>query len=271
MAIALGMIVGVALGLTGGGGSIFAVPLLIHGLGLAPREAIDVSLVAVASTAAFGAIGALRAHMVEYRAGLVFAAGGLFAAPLGVRWSRYVSPRATLIAFALLMVFVAVRMWQKARRDPAQAGVVRADFVFAGDERGAVCRLQPDERLRLTAPCSAALVAAGMGTGVLAGFFGVGGGFVIVPALTFLSQMSIHRAVATSLFVIALVASSAAGSALFAGHHWPWSVAAWFAAGGLLGMLLGRLLARRLAGPTLQQIFAGAILVVAVVVFLSRA
>ena len=71
MAIGLGMIVGVALGLTGGGGSIFAVPLLIHGLGLAPREAIDVSLVAVASTAAFGAIGALRARMIEYRAGLV--------------------------------------------------------------------------------------------------------------------------------------------------------------------------------------------------------
>jgi uncharacterized membrane protein YfcA len=265
------MVVGLALGLTGGGRSIFAVPLLIHGLGMAPREAIDVSLVAVASTAAFGAIGALRARMIEYRAGLVFAAGGLFAAPLGVRWSRYVSPRATRIAFALLMVLVAVRMWRKARRDPAQAGVVRADFVFGGDEGGAVCRLQPDERLHLTAPCSAALVAAGMGTGVLAGFFGVGGGFVIVPALTFLSQMSIHRAVATSLFVIALVATSAAGSALFEGHRWAWSVAAWFTAGGLLGMLLGRLLARRLAGPTLQEIFAGAILVVAVVVFLSRA
>lgn len=271
MAVCLGMVVGLALGLTGGGGSIFAVPLLIYGLGLAPREAIDTSLVAVASTAAFGAIGALRAHMIEYRAGLVFAAGGLFAAPLGVRWSRDVSPRATLIAFALLMVLVAIRMWQKARRDPGQARVVRADFVFADGERGAVCRLQPDQRLHLTAPCSAALVAAGMGTGILAGFFGVGGGFVIVPALTFLSQMSIHRAVATSLFVIALVASSAAASALFAGDHWPWSVAAWFTAGGLLGMLLGRLLARRLAGPTLQQIFAGAILVVAVVVVLSRA
>jgi uncharacterized membrane protein YfcA len=271
MAICLGMIVGLALGLTGGGGSIFAVPLLIHGLGLAPREAIDVSLVAVASTAAFGAVGALRVHMIEYRAGLVFASGGLLAAPLGVRWGRYVSPRVTLIAFALLMVLVALRMWLTARRDPAQAVVVRADFVLDGDERRAVCRLQPDERLHLTAPCSAALVVAGIGTGVLAGFFGVGGGFVIVPALTFLSQMSIHRAVATSLFVIALVASSAAGSALSAGHQLSWSIAAWFTAGGLLGMRLGRVLARRLAGPTLQQVFAGAILVVAVVVLLSRA
>ena len=271
MAIGLGMIVGLALGLTGGGGSIFAVPLLIHGLGLTPREAIDVSLVAVSATAAFGAIGALRAGMIEYRAGLVFAAGGIFAAPLGVRWSGYVSPHATMIAFALLMLLVAMRMWRKARRDPAQAAVVRADFVFAGDERRAVCRLRPDERLHLTAPCSAALVAAGIGTGILAGFFGVGGGFVIVPSLTFLSQISIHRAVATSLFVIALVASSAAGSALVAGHHWAWSIALWFTAGGLLGMLLGRLLARRLAGPTLQRTFAGAILVVAVVVLLSRA
>jgi uncharacterized membrane protein YfcA len=265
------MLVGLALGLTGGGGSILAVPLLVHGLGFAPREAIDVSLVAVACTAAFGALGALRAHMIEYRAGLVFAAGGLFAAPLGVRLSGQVSPQATMTAFALLMVIVAVRMWRQARRDPAQAAVVRADFVLAAEEGGAVCRLQPDERLRLTAPCSAALILAGAATGVLAGFFGVGGGFVIVPALTFLSQISIHRAVATSLFVITLVAASAAASALATGYRWPWAVTAWFTAGGLLGMLLGRLLARRLAGPRLQQLFAGAMIVVAIAVLWSRA
>jgi uncharacterized membrane protein YfcA len=168
------------------------------------------------------------------------------------------------------MVLVALLMWRKASRDPEGVSVVRADFVPDDDGARAICRLHPDERLQLTARCSAALGAAGLGTGLLAGFFGVGGGFVIVPALTFLSQMSIHRAVATSLFVIALVASSAAGSALFQGHRWSWALAASFTAGGLAGMGLGRIFARRMAGPTLQRIFAVAMLCVAVVVFVSR-
>ena len=270
MPVLFGIVVGLALGLTGGGGSIFAVPLLIHGVGVAPREAIDLSLVAVAATSAFGAMGALRASMIEYRAGLVFAAGGIFAAPIGVRWGQYVSARVTVSGFAVLMVLVALLMWRKASRDPEGASVVRADFVPGGDGGGAICRLHPDERLRLTAPCSAALGATGIGTGLLAGFFGVGGGFVIVPALTFLSEMSIHRAVATSLFVIALVASSAAGSALLQGHRWSWALAVSFTTGGLAGMGLGRVLARRMAGPTLQKVFAVAILCVAVVVFVSR-
>jgi uncharacterized membrane protein YfcA len=114
------------------------------------------------------------------------------------------------------------------------------------------------------------LAATGIGTGLLSGFFGVGGGFVIVPALTFVSRMSIHRAVATSLFVIALVASSAAGAARVQGHHVSWALAAAFTAGGLAGMGVGRVLAHRLAGPTLQKVFAVGILCVALLVLATR-
>jgi uncharacterized membrane protein YfcA len=100
MAVLFGVMVGLALGLTGGGGSIFAVPLLIYGLGVNARDAIGISLAAVAAMSAFGASGALRARLVEYRAGLVFAAGGIFAASVGVKLSHLFSEGAIVTAFA---------------------------------------------------------------------------------------------------------------------------------------------------------------------------
>ncbi|TFH31018.1 MAG: sulfite exporter TauE/SafE family protein, partial [Myxococcales bacterium] len=215
MTALFGVLVGLSLGLTGGGGSVLALPLLIYGLGFSPRHAVAVSLVTVSATAAFGAIGAARAKLVEYRAGSVFGVGGVLAAPVGVRLSQLVQEQSIVTAFAVLMVVVALLMWRKAIDEPAQAAVVRADFV-PGDAGvgGAVCRLSPDQRLRLNAPCTAALAVSGLSTGILSGLFGVGGGFVIVPALTLVTQLDIHRAVATSLFVIAIVSLSAVGSVL---------------------------------------------------------
>jgi uncharacterized membrane protein YfcA len=271
MAVLFGVMVGLALGLTGGGGSIFAVPLLIYGRGVNARDAISISLAAVATMSAFGASGALRARLVEYRAGLVFAAGGIFAAPIGVKLSQFVSEGTIVNAFAGLMALVALLMWLKASRDPASAAVVRADFLpRTGADRGPICRFNPDERLRLTAPCSAVLALTGIGTGLLSGFFGVGGGFVIVPALTFMSQMGIHRAVATSLFVITLVALAGAGSVLAEGRDLLWSLTGLFLGGGLVGMFLGQTLARRIAGPALQKLFAAAMLAMASFVFVSK-
>lgn len=271
MTALLGSLVGLSLGLTGGGGSIFAVPLLIYGLGVAPRDAVGVSLVAVAATAAFGAIGASRAKLVEYRAGLVFSAGGILAAPLGVRLSTLVSESTIVMAFAGLMVIVALLMWRKARVSPADAGVVRASFLPGAEAAGGpLCRLSPDQRLRLNAPCTAVLAVSGLSTGILSGFFGVGGGFVIVPALTVVTQLEIHRAVATSLFVIALVSLAALGSVLTLGIRLPLPLALWFGGGGLAGMYLGRLVAKRIAGPRLQRIFAVAILTVGVFVLAQR-
>ena len=109
LSIVFGTIVGLALGLTGGGGSIFAVPLLIYGLGVAPRQAIGLSLVAVALTAASGAVQAARRGVIEWRAGLIFAVAGMIMAPAGVWLGEHVSETATLIAFAVLMIGVATR------------------------------------------------------------------------------------------------------------------------------------------------------------------
>ncbi len=271
IATLFGILIGLALGLTGGGGSIFAVPLLIHGLGVGVHDAVTVSLAAVMVTSAFGAVGAARAQLVEYRAGLIFASAGVVAAPVGVQFGRRIDEQTILITFASLMVLVAVLMWRKAGRAPDDAAIVRADFVPGMDASGGpLCRFSPDSKLRLTAPCSAALGVAGVATGLLSGVFGVGGGFIIVPALTIVSQLSIHRAVATSLFVITLVALSGVVSVVRIGGSVPWVLTAWFAAGGIIGMLLGRTAASRIAGPTLQKVFAAAILVVATYVLGAR-
>ncbi len=265
MAIVCGVLIGLALGLTGGGGSIFAVPMLVYVLGVIPRDAIGISLVAVAGAAMLGTVGAARSGMIEYRAGVVFAAGGLLAAPGGIWLGRQVSEQTILLAFALLMFGVGLLMWRNAVRKPEITGVVRASFAtVAKNGAGPLCRFEPDSRLRLSAPCSAALCVAGTGTGVLAGFFGVGGGFLIVPALMFITQLDIRRSVATSLFVISCIALSGVATLLIQGGRPPWPMTGLFLAGALLGMLLGRLLAARLAGALLQKIFAGGVMLVAV-------
>lgn len=261
MSIALGVLVGLALGLTGGGGSIFAVPLLVFGLGVAPLQAVTVSLAAVSATAAFGALGAMRAGLVELRAALIFAVGGVMAAPLGVHAAGAVPERAVLGGFAVLMCLVAMLMWVRAGAAPESTAVTRSDFVpGVGEDRGPVCRIADDRRLRLTAPCGVALTVVGAATGLLSGFFGVGGGFVIVPALSFVTQLGIHRAVATSLFVITLIGASGVASAWFVGREIPAVLTGFFLVGGLIGMTAGRSVASRVAGPTLQKVFAVAML-----------
>lgn len=269
MAILFGIVVGLALGLTGGGGSIFAVPLLIYGLGLRPADATLISLFTVAIISAVGAAGALRARLVEFRSTLMFVAGGMLAAPAGVSLAQQVNESTITLGFALLMMVVAVSMWLRARRHPENTSVVRADFVpVSSNENNPVCRLRPDETLRLTAPCSAVLLLTGAVTGVLSGFFGVGGGFLIVPALIFVTQMSIHRAVATSLLIITFIGLAGASSALVSGRDLPWKLSTFFLLGGMIGVSGGRLLARRIAGPSLQKIFAVAMVLVAAVVLM---
>lgn len=264
MSILFGMLVGLALGLTGGGGSIFAVPLLVYGLGVVPRNAVAISLIAVAATAAYGAVEGWWRSVLEWRAALIFAVAGMLAAPAGVWIGGHVSGRVTVLGFALLMLAVAARMLMRARRAPQEARVIRARVApEAVDDSRVVCRYSRDGRLHLTARCSAALLAAGLIVGVLSGLFGVGGGFLIVPTLVLITDMGIHRAVATSLLVIALIGASGVASALLAGRVLDPELTLLFIGGGLLGMTGGRLLARRMAGRKLQTIFALAMIFIA--------
>ena len=267
--VGFGLLIGLALGLTGGGGSIFAVPLLIYGLGVEPLSAITLSLATVSVVALFGAADAIHRGVVELRVGTIFAVGGVVTAPLGVRLAGGFSDTTILYSFSVLMVIVALVMWRNARKNPEIASVVRADYESSEVDGGPVCRLSSDQRVTLSAPCSVVLVVVGAVTGVLAGFFGVGGGFIIVPALTLVTQLSIHRAVATSLYVIALVGASGFGSALLAGRELPGQLMLLFTFGGLIGLWLGRKSAGRIAGPRLQQFFA--LMMIMVVAFIWAA
>lgn len=126
--VAAGGIVGLSLGLTGGGGAIFAVPLLVYWIGVDPRTAVSISLVTVAATALVGAVERWWYGQVEVRTGLLFAAAGMVTAPAGNWLGGHVPPQTLMAAFAGLMLLIAARMWRKAadRTERAAAGVFAA-------------------------------------------------------------------------------------------------------------------------------------------------
>lgn len=259
--IAAGGLVGLSLGLTGGGGAIFAVPLLVYWIGVDPRTAVSISLVTVAATAFVGAVERWWHGHVEFRTGLLFAAAGMLTAPVGGWLGDRLPPRMLLAAFAVLMLVIALRMWHKASDQTERA----AGSIFAAGV-GPTCGRDAEGRLRMTTRCFMLLSLVGLGVGLLSGLFGVGGGFLIVPALVAFATMDVFRAVGTSLLVITLVGASAVASQLMAGRTIPPDVTACFVAGGVPALFVGSWIGRRLGGPTLARVFAVAILLVAVFV-----
>lgn len=274
LAIVFGAIVGFALGLTGGGGGIFAVPLLVFGLAVAPREAVGISLAAVGGTALFGVVPRLMHREVELRTGLLFAIAGMIGAPPGSYLSGMVPENWLLVLFGILMVVVAQRMWAKSQAPKSSAPTSRSPKSrapkSAGDcstptveGQGNTCQRDADGQLLLTSPCARLLVLVGLATGVLSGMFGVGGGFVIVPALVLFSGMSMHLAVGTSLFVIVLVSISGVASHFASGNPLSISTTLLFLIGGVAGMWLGGRLGKQLTATTLQKVFSIAMVLVA--------
>lgn len=263
LSLFFGAIVGFTLGLTGGGGSIFAVPLLIYGLNVDPREAIGISLAAVATIALLGAIQRLRAREIEVGIGILFALGGMLGAPLGSWLGRQLPASLLLLLFSGLMAFIAVRMWLRAVKKPEETRIVRASLEKSPAPKAPACRYDPTGKMKLTAPCMGAMTIVGSLTGIISGLFGVGGGFVIVPALIFFSTIDMHRAVATSLLAIALISGSGVAANVASGQSLALDITGLFIVGGGIGMGLGMVLSKRISGPQLQKIFATAIVVVA--------
>lgn len=255
VAVGFGALVGVSLGLTGGGGSILAVPLLVYGLGIGAREAVGVSLAAVGATALVGALHRLWRRELELKTGLAFAVAGILGAPLGTWMGARLPETLLLLLFAGLMLFVAWRMWRAARQPQSR-----------GADSGA-CRRENGGALQLDTRCAQVVALSGLATGLLSGLFGVGGGFVVVPALVLVTGMSIHKAVATSLLVIAIVSGSGIVSHIFAGTELPPGITSGFVLGGVAGLALGTLLVRRLPPVKLQQGFSILIVAVAFLVF----
>ncbi len=260
LSILFGAFVGFALGLTGGGGSLLAVPLLVYGLGIAPREAFGISLAAVGATALVGVVPRIRAGQVEVGTGVLFAVAGMLGAPLGT-WVAGMIPETVLLTlFSVLMLVVAWGMWNKS---PAK-NEKTLQTASETDTRGPTCQRTADGKLRLSSRCAMLLAVIGLATGFLSGMFGVGGGFVIVPALVLFSAMPIQKAVATSLLVIVLVSISGVASHFAAGREISLEVTGLFILGGVIGMSLGGLASKRLSAPLLQKVFATGIVAVAI-------
>ncbi|MEK7302163.1 MAG: sulfite exporter TauE/SafE family protein [Pseudomonadota bacterium] len=252
--ILLGACTGVVLALTGAGGTIIAVPLLIFGLHLVIAEAAPIALLAVCLSSAAGALFAHRQGKVRYRAAGFIAITGVMTAPAGI-WLAQKLPNVPLtILFALILLYVAVDMLRQSKRQNDQA---IAEVPDCRPRTSSIpCQLEyAGGRLIWTWPCARALAFSGAIAGFLSGLLGVGGGFAIVPALKKATNLPMQSILATSLAVIALISLiGVTFAAILGGMNW--TIALPFSAGALTGMLAGRIFAARLAGPKLQQGFA---------------
>lgn len=248
LAASLGAAIGAVLALTGAGGGILAVPLLVFGLGMPLADAAPVGLLAVGLAAALGAILGLRQGIVRYRAAGLIAAVGLVMVPPGLYLAHHLPNAPLALVFAGVLLYASLRMLRKARAEAGGSAEPQA--------APKPCVLNPAHgRLRWTLPCARALAQTGALAGLLSGMLGVGGGFVIVPALQRCTDLAMESIVATSLAVIALVSLGGVASASLSGVM-NWQSGGPFAAGAVLGLLAGRQVAHRIGGPGLQRAFA---------------
>ena len=240
-----GTLVGFVLGLIGGGGSILAVPLLVYVVGVrSPHIAIGTSAVAVALSALVNLIGHARQGNVKWRCALVFAAAGIVGAVLGSKFGKQLDGQKLLVLFGALMVAIAGLMFVKKSTDGNVS--VRLNRSTAPD-------LMPY------------LLVYGVGVGTLSGFFGIGGGFLVVPGLMAATDMPLIFAIGSSLVSVAAFGFTTAGNYALSGLI-DWRLVAFFIVGGIAGGLVGRQLAGILAPrkQLLSQIFAGVVATVGI-------
>lgn len=253
---------GAALALAGGGGTLIAVPLLVALAGLSTMDAMNTALVAVGVMAAAGAARRWRRGEAHLGLGLFFALGGIVGAPVGALLQPLAPAPALSLLLAAVMLAVAIRTWLTGARPLP----VTSTYLPPELHRGR-CTLSPDGRLHLTSRCIPVLAVTGLGTGLLSGLIGVGGGFLIVPMLMWLSRIDLRHAVATSLIAVALIALAGTAGAVL--HHrtaFPLVPAALTALGGIVGMQLGGLVADRLPATALARGFALLLVALAIVV-----
>lgn len=255
LAVLSGALVGFSLGLIGGGGSILAVPLLLYLVGYSdPHAALGTTAAAVAATAFVNIIPHWRAGHVRWKPALVFALFGALAAAAGAAIGKSMPGKQLLFLFALLMIAVAASMLRSALRAPGAEVATARD---AGRATATATERGGKRMVTRTAPVAVAV-------GGLSGFFGIGGGFLIVPGLIFATGMPIINAIGSSLLAVGAFGATTALSYALAGKV-NWLLAADYVVGGALGGWAGAWLASRLAAHrrALTLIFVGVIFVVA--------
>ena len=241
-ALGLGLAIGILLGLLGGGGSILAVPALVYGVGTPLAVAVPTSLLVVGISSATAVLPRLRRGQVAWRIAGVFGAAGAGAAFAGAAVNRLLDPRVVLVGFAALMVAAGMRM-------------LREQITVGGD-----CAL-PGGGVNWRG-CLPKAIGSGVVVGFLTGLFGVGGGFLIIPALVLLLGLPMTVAVGTSLVII--VINSVAGFAAHAGDaDLDYRIALAFTAAAVVGSLASARVASRLPAERLRRWFAYLVFAVA--------
>lgn len=276
LSLPLGVLIGITLGAVGGGGSILAVPVLVYAVGLEAKAATTASLVVVGIAALGGMVGHWRAGRVRVVAGTMFGLAGVGGSIVGSLLNRSVNSHVLLLAFSALTFLAAFSMWSRRRRLVLVA--------YAGDTTLVAGAGQPAaDDAGLSSPSSAAIhptmatslprrgpgfgtiakvLVAGTVVGFVTGFFGVGGGFVVVPALVLALGYAMPAAIGTSLLVIA-INSAAALLSRMATAGVDWHVALPFAGTAVVGSIIGKRIADRLPAATLIGWFVALLVLVA--------
>lgn len=247
LSLGSGSLVGLILGLIGGGGSILAVPLLVYVVGVpSTHVAIGTSAVAVAASAAINLAGHARAGTVRWPCAIVFATSGMAGAMIGAQLGKIVDGNKLLALFGALMIVIGLLMLR-----PRRSG----DNTNVRLNRASAAKLLPK------------LIGGGLVVGALSGFFGIGGGFLIVPGLIGATAMPLIDAIGSSLVSVTAFGSTTAAS-YAASSLVDWRIAALFVLGGTAGGVLGITLAKRLARQkrALTVIFSGVVTMVGIYV-----
>lgn len=264
LAVPLGALIGLSLGALGGGGSILTVPVLVYILDQPPHGSTTASLIIVGITALAGMAAHLRAGRVQVRAGLIFGILGSGGSYLGSRLSASLDPNALLAAFSVLIAVAAVTML---RRRSSSDQVAHPVLVAAGAGGSQASTAGATGDPRPSVPSGRAtplrIVAAASVVGLFTGLFGVGGGFVVVPALVLALGLDMATAVGTSLLVIAINSASALAVRLSASTHLDVPLLAAFSAAAIAGTLAGSRVASRTRPEKLRRAFALLLIAVA--------
>ena len=247
---ALALLVGFVLGLLGGGGSVLTVPILIYALHVPVKPAIATGLCVVGLVAFIGFLSHVRQRTVAVRVALIFGPFAVATSYGAARIAKHIPPHVQLVLFALVGLAGSVMMFRGTFRKSSKTDVVAYEFT-------------PDAR-NVTM-----LALQGVGVGLLTGLIGVGGGFLIVPALVLFQKLPMRLAVGTSLLVIAMNALS--GFAGYAGTvPIDWNLVMWFAGTAAIGSIIGTLVSKRVPQQHLRQVFGVLLIAVSLYVLYRR-
>ena len=244
-ALLSGFLSGGALGMTGGGGSILAVPLLVYWVGEDVHLAIGTSLIAVGVTSLISSVSYMKQSLVKFKTAFLMASPGIISTYLGAWANKGIKGPVLLLVFALLMLYIGYLMLkrkQEERLPEEKAGEIRYGKILT----------------------------LGFVTGLASGFFGIGGGFLLVPALYLGARLSMKESVATSLFIIFLFGVFGLVSYEIQGRHIDLAISSVFVAGGAVGGILGAYLAKRTDQNKLRKVFSVFIMLIGLAVFMEN-